>query len=112
MKLEVPIHFINIMKIMEVMRTLIHQIFNHLIIIHLYQILNGMMSFFYNSKNRICCCFFCRDIVGNNLQFNSSSQKNGWADDENNQLAALLLYRDALKKTLTTPAKFSNGFPR
>jgi hypothetical protein len=50
--------------------------------------------------------------VGNNLQFNSSSQYNDWMDNENDQLAALLLYRDAMKKNLTVPAKFSGGFPR
>jgi hypothetical protein len=50
--------------------------------------------------------------VGNNLHFNSSSQHSGWIDDENDQLAALLLYRDTLKRNLTTPAQAGGGFPR
>ncbi|CAF3954240.1 unnamed protein product [Rotaria sp. Silwood2] len=54
-----------------------------------------------------------RDIVGNNLRFNSRSlNNNNWIDDENDQLAALLLYRDALKKNLTTSTKAGVGFPR
>ncbi|CAF1353623.1 unnamed protein product [Rotaria sp. Silwood1] len=53
-----------------------------------------------------------RDIVGNNLHFNSRSLNNSWIDDENDQLAALLLYRDALKKNLTTSTKAGCGFPR
>jgi len=52
-----------------------------------------------------------RDIIGNNLHFNSS-QSNDWIDNENDQLAALLLYRDALKRNLTTPAKAGGGLPR
>jgi hypothetical protein len=56
--------------------------------------------------------FYSRDIVGNNLQFNSS-YKNDWLDDENDQLAALLLYRDTLKKNLTTPMNLgTGGFPK
>ena len=64
-----------------------------------------------NDENKMFFLFCCRDIVGNNLQFNSASQ-NEWIDNENEQLAALLLYRDALKKNLTTPSKFAGGFPR
>ena len=55
---------------------------------------------------------FSRDVVGNNLQFNSSSNNYDWLDDENDQLAALLLYRDALKKNLTTQSKFGGGYPK
>jgi hypothetical protein len=33
-------------------------------------------------------------------------------DNENDQLAALLLYRESLKRNLTMPPKFSGGFPR
>jgi hypothetical protein len=53
---------------------------------------------------------FCRDVVGNNLQFDSPSQNFDWPDDENDRLAALLLYRDALKKRLATPN--NSGFPK
>ena len=55
---------------------------------------------------------FIRDIVGNNLRFIPRTQNNTWIDDENDQLAALLLYRDALKRNLTTASKAGGGFPR
>ncbi|CAF4650555.1 unnamed protein product, partial [Rotaria magnacalcarata] len=44
-----------------------------------------------------------RDVAGNNVRFNRSLNNSSWVDHENDQLAALLLYRDALKKNLTTP---------
>lgn len=54
-----------------------------------------------------------RDIVGNNLHFKTSSAaRSDWLEDENDQLAALLLYRDTLKKNLTTAAKAGGGLPR
>lgn len=53
-----------------------------------------------------------RDIVGNNLHFTSTSQNDNWIDDENDQLAALLLYRDALKRNLTTSTKIGVGLPK
>ncbi|CAF1332530.1 unnamed protein product [Rotaria sordida] len=53
-----------------------------------------------------------RDIVGNNLHFSSTSINHSWIDDENDQLAALLLYRDALKRNLTTATRAGGGFPR
>ena len=54
----------------------------------------------------------CRDIVGNNLHFKSSAARNDWLEDENDQLAALLLYRDTLKRNLTTAAKAGGGLPK
>ncbi|CAF4149781.1 unnamed protein product [Rotaria magnacalcarata] len=53
-----------------------------------------------------------RDVVGNNVRFNRSLNNSSWVDHENDQLAALLLYRDALKKNLTTPTKAGSSFPR
>lgn len=65
-----------------------------------------------DSSYRFTNFFSSRDIVGNNLQFNPASQNYDWLDDENDQLAALLLYRDALKKSLTTQSKFGGGYPK
>jgi hypothetical protein len=56
--------------------------------------------------------FIFRNIVGNNCHFNSSSQNNNWIDDENDQLAALLRYRDSMKHNFTTSSKTGGAFPR
>jgi len=54
-----------------------------------------------------------RDVMGNNLQFNSLSMNNkDWIENENDHLAALLQYRDAMKRNLMTQSKFVGGFPR
>jgi len=51
--------------------------------------------------------------MGNNLQFNSLSMNNkDWIENENDHLAALLQYRDAMKRNLMTQSKFVGGFPR
>jgi hypothetical protein len=56
--------------------------------------------------------FFLRDIVGNNLHFNSSSQNNGRNDVDNEHLGSLMMYRDILKQNLTTPVRAGGGFPK
>jgi hypothetical protein len=53
-----------------------------------------------------------RDVVGNNLRFNSASNADNWNDGENSNLRALLMYRDALKRNLTTPAMAGGGLPK
>ncbi|CAF3280495.1 unnamed protein product [Rotaria socialis] len=50
-----------------------------------------------------------RDIVGNNLSFNSQSQAHGWNNIDNEQLGPLAVYRDALKQNLTSSARMNSS---
>ena len=87
--------------------------FVHLIIIRHYLRLNGKNEAKKQEKFIRFDSISFRDIVGNNLHFKTSSAaRSDWLEDENDQLAALLLYRDTLKKNLTTAAKAGGGLPR
>jgi hypothetical protein len=82
-----------------------------LIIIHPSLLHNGKIKTLIKRKRK-SLIFFYRDIVGNNLHFNSPSQNNGWNDGDNEQLGSLMLYRDILKQNLTTPVRAGGGLPK
>ncbi|CAF0833606.1 unnamed protein product [Adineta ricciae] len=46
-----------------------------------------------------------KNVVGNNFQFNPTSQSANWDGLDDGQLGSLMIYRDALKQNLTTPYK-------
>ncbi|UJR32982.1 hypothetical protein I4U23_020444 [Adineta vaga] len=46
-----------------------------------------------------------KNVVGNNFQFNPSTQSTNWNGVNDEQLGSLMIYRDALKQNLTTPYK-------
>ena len=54
-----------------------------------------------------------RDIYGNNLRFQSSSFRyNPRQQAEYEELTPLVMYRDALRRNLTTPNRAGGGTPR
>ena len=106
---------LNTMTIMEVRKILLQPVFDRSTTIQHCLLLNGKTRHLlidWSAAPSILLILLRRDIVGNNLHFKTTPRSNDWIEDENDQLAALLLYRDMLKRNLTTAARAGGGMPR
>jgi hypothetical protein len=91
------------------------QITNHSIIIHHCHTHNGriimlIILLWTRNNNHIR---LSRDLVGNNLRFRSASfRSDNRNQSETDHLAPMLIYRDALRRNLTTPSRAGASLPR